>query len=174
MKQLRSLTLRNKSSSKLIFLVISVVASFAVSGSLFAEWVLGKAPCFLCLVQRGIHCLLLPIALIGCIAPRLRSTMRIACLSILLISAIVGSYHSLVQFGVLPDQCKTTTVVTDEASFKTLLLKRGENKPCAEPDWGTSYARVPLINAFISILLFAYVKIKVKSILDQSGLIFDK
>lgn len=124
------------------FTLMLVASCLAVALSLFAEFVLQQPPCFLCLVQRGLYCLLAGVALMR----------RSWCaFFVLLISCAVAAYHSLVQFNVLKDRCAAKVQIEDIASYREFLAAN-KMPSCAET-WRVGFMPVSLLNGLYSLTL---------------------
>ena len=150
------LWLTNKMSWKSAFLAILGTSALAISCSLFAEFFLNKIPCLLCLVERGMYCVLLVASFIGAFFLTRRHLARRFCQGLLIGSFAISMYHSLVQSELLPDRCKISSQIEDLSSYKNLLLKGKGNRPsCSEASWKIGLVPIPIINGVVSVLLFS-------------------
>ena len=124
---------------------ILIASGGAALLSLFAELGLGLVPCFLCLVQRGLH-----------LATFAASRFRTLCLLLLSLSLLVSTYHALIQFGWIQDRCRTAHI-TDLASYRAALTA---SPPCKEA-WTIANVPASVLNALLSgLLLFTQFKRK--------------
>ncbi len=128
----------------LIFLFSGCAAVF----SFFAEMGFGMTPCFLCLVQKALHLSLFVFSALFLISGKRLFTF----LSLILLAAsvLVASYHTLIQFGLVQDQCQAAVRITDLASYKAAL---SAPSPCKE-SWKLGSIPVSAFNAAVSGGLF--------------------
>lgn len=144
------------------FFVILVISGLAISGSFFAQFVLGKTPCFLCLVQRTSYCLLLATAGIGFFLP-FKFLANISCRVILIFLCLVSVYHNLVYFKFLKDRCISKTEVIDIESYKMHLTQnRNDRVSCSENIWKVGSVPISIINIFISFFLLYFLIVSSK------------
>ena len=138
-----------KSIQESTLTVTLAVSCLAVSGSLFAEFVLDK----LCIIQRGLWLLLLGAAAFGFFLTR-KSIAKRVCQALLVGLCVVSIYHSLVQFKILRDRCTVDIEVSDLAAYRTLILKSEKAKPpCSEEIFNIGGIPIPVFSGITSILL---------------------
>ncbi len=121
---------------------VLIASGGAAAFSLFAELGLGLAPCFLCLIQRGLH-----LATFAC------ARIRKLCLLLLSLSLLVSTYHALVQFGLIQDRCKAARI-TDLASYKQALRASPPCKEAGEIAGVPASALNALLSGFLLITQF--------------------
>lgn len=145
---------QNRISQKSNFLMIAGTSGLAICASLCAEFIFGKIPCFLCLIQRGLYGLLLAITIVG-IFSHLNALCRKFCMVLLVASSLVAGYHTLVQLKIVKDRCKNHFQVESITSYKDLLLESKISRPsCSEDIWKIGYIPISGINGILSIFLF--------------------
>ena len=134
--------------------LILCASSLSVGSSLIAETLLHLSPCILCQVQRGLHVLLIPIALCWLSAPydAMKLRLKKICLCLLALSALVAAYHTLVQWNWVQDRCKSSVEIMDAASYRALLSE--SPKGCSKSGWKWGKVPVSAMNAFLSLFLF--------------------
>jgi len=155
MKMPKLYSLKTRVSTKSALSAVFGISALTLCISLFAELFLSKNPCFLCLVERWVYCLLLGPAFIGISFPNWQRFAKRCCQGLLILSFTVSAYHSLVQFQILLDRCQTSRKVEDLSSYKTMLLSHAKKRPsCSEVSWKIGIVPMPIVNAALSILLF--------------------
>ena len=106
---------------KRIFALILGVSISSALLSLFIEFGLHMKPCFLCSLQRYIYVSLIPLSSLGFF--RFHKTARFACIALLSLSALVATYHTLIQYNLVADRCKSAYSVNTADDYKKLLAK---------------------------------------------------
>lgn len=149
------LKFQDRIPEKMRFLFVAGVSGLSVCISFFIELVFGQIPCLLCLIQRGLHGLLFAIALIGAFS-YIRHLLRKCCQSVLIASCLVAGYHSLVQFKLVKDRCKSDTQIENLTSYKSLLMESKKRRPsCSEDVWKIGPIPISMMNGILSILLLS-------------------
>lgn len=137
--------------------MIAGVAALSICASMLMEFIGSRIPCSLCLVQRGLHCLLLTAALVG-VFSSLGNLARRSCQAILIIGSMVATYHTLVQLKIVKDRCKSHFEVEDFASYKNLLIASQKSRPsCSEDPWKFGPFPISGINGLISACLIGVI-----------------
>lgn len=119
--------------------------------SFLAEHLFSIQPCQLCWAQRAFYLALIPTAFLGFFN---KKTGKALCLLLLAGNLFIAAYHTLIQFGILDDRCKTGIAVRDSASYLTMLQ---EKRSCAD-SWKIFEIPVSALNGLMSIGLMVLLK----------------
>lgn len=134
------------------FWFISSIAFFVIVFSYTIEKGFNLPVCKLCLIQRYLYASLFLVSLIGLIKkPQIALTL---CMLVLSFLFVVSTYHSLIQFGLLKDQCiSLASKITNMTSFEQTLFE--SPVPCSNKS--LSFMGLPLstYSAFISLGLIS-------------------
>jgi disulfide bond formation protein DsbB len=139
-------------------LIVAAGGAATIAGAYFFQYVLGVQPCPLCLLQRKVYYVGIPLALIVAFvafrhAPRSVVTGGLALLGIvMLIGAGVAVYHSGVEWKFWPGPADCTGDITSFGSAGGLLDKMNQTS-IVRCDQATRYFGVSLANANIVISL---------------------
>jgi disulfide bond formation protein DsbB len=148
--------LKTNRPSKSTFSAIFFAACLALSVSFFVEFFLEKRPCFLCTIQRALYLSLLVSTLIGIVSSFTAMAKMLCQISLICIFAVAG-YHSLIQFEVIKDTCKTESKIGDIESYKKLLLKTENSAPsCSDNSWSIGGIPLSIINGLMALGLFCF------------------
>ncbi len=132
-------------------IAILILSAACAAGSFLAEHLFSIQPCQLCWAQRAFYLALIPTAFLGLFY---KKTGRTLCLLLLAANLFVAAYHSLIQFGILDDRCKTGLEVKDSKSYLAALAKK---KSCAD-SWRIFEIPVSVLNGLLSIGLMVLLK----------------
>jgi disulfide bond formation protein DsbB len=138
-----------------IFILLLILSLLALSGSFLID--LTKVTvCLLCSLQRIPYFLIMAMSIIGILFSKKKFLLW--CIFVLLISNVcLGTYHTLVQRGVIPDPCKVEKV----ASIEDFRSKLTNKKSCKNSGW--NFFGIPLssFNALTSLIAAAIVAVYV-------------
>ncbi len=138
-------------------IILLIASGSCVAFSLIAEFGFNLIPCFLCSIQRGVH-----LALFGTSALFLISKKKFLgtlCMILLAAGFFVALYHTLVQLGVLQENCRHTRRITDLASYQAALRAL----PCKEA-WKMFSFPISALNAALTAGLFLFTFFKRKQL----------
>jgi len=125
-----------------------IISLFAFGFSLYAEYILGKSACTLCLVQRWPYAIAVLVALIG-IFSRYTTLAVYVLLGIFLFELGVSIYHLLVQYGIVSDPCSVPKITNQEEFWNVLKAPL----PCSKITWKFFGIPAAGYNALISLNL---------------------
>ncbi len=137
-------------------LIVAAGGIATILGAYFFQYVLGVAPCELCLLQRKVYYVGIPLALVVAFVvsrqpPRSVVVGALALLAIvMLIGAAIAVYHSGVEWKLWPGPAECTG---DVGSFGNAggLLEQMQKTNIVRCDQATRYFGVSLANANIVI-----------------------
>ncbi len=130
---------------------IFLVSLSCAACSFIAEHLFSIQPCQLCWVQRVFYLALIPTAVLGFFY---KKTGRTLCALLLAGNLFAAAYHTLIQFGILDDRCKTVLSVRDSDSYLALL---SEKRSCAD-SWKIFQIPVSALNGLMSVGLMVLLK----------------
>lgn len=107
-----------------------IISLFAFGFSLYAEYILGKSACKLCLFQRWPYAITGLLSLLG-IFSRYTTLAVYALLGIFLFELGISTYHLLVQYGLVSDPCSVPIITNSEEFWRVL----NEPIPCSKVTW---------------------------------------
>jgi disulfide bond formation protein DsbB len=141
--------------------IVAFVAVATIAGAWFFELVLGIKPCELCLEQRYAYYLIIPLAIVLAWAASRRAprALLLGGLAIValaaLANAVLGAYHSGVEWGWWPGPTACSGPITDFGkpgnlfeSLKTLKVVR-----CDEVQWRFLGLSLAGYNVLISLFM---------------------
>ncbi len=137
----------------MIFLT-GFIAALAISFSFFAEFGLHHPPCVLCTIQRMLWLSLLSTAVLSIF---LKTFAKRLILILLALNLCTAAYHTLVQFKIIEDRCKTNLQIKDLDAYAA-ILKQGGLHGCSEDTWTIAKIPAPILNgaACLSLLCFIW------------------
>lgn len=107
------------------------VACLCVGASIFVQYTKHVEPCNLCLLQRAIW---IGVVIFSGLWALIRSRiLQYGAVLFLLSGFSVSSYHSMVQAGILSDQCSAQTEVASLEDFELMLENSKEGCSRADP-----------------------------------------
>ena len=151
---LKLLTQPINRSLKLLFSVIFLTSVVALILSFFVEFFSNLTPCLLCNIQRGIYGLLGFSSLSGIVCSFTNLSKRL-CQICLMLLLIVASYHTLVQFGILRDRCRTETQVESIEAYKKSLEASKASSGCADSAWKILNVPISVWNGLLALSFLA-------------------
>jgi len=107
-----------------------IISLFAFGFSLYAEYILGKSACTLCVLQRWPYAIAVLVSLLG-IFSRHTTLAIYTLLGIFLFEFGVSTYHLLVQYGIVSDPCSVPKITNSEEFWKVLKAPL----PCSKITW---------------------------------------
>lgn len=140
--------MNNQGKHGRIYWLILLISSFVLTFSFVAEGLWNINPCKLCLLQRGLYCLIFLLGSVGLAVKGSRKALKIALIGILSFNALVASYHTGIQEGVFKDKCKAASI-RSKADFIQVLSK---DAPCAKK-WSPGGINAPIWNLILSMVL---------------------
>jgi disulfide bond formation protein DsbB len=144
-------------------IVIAIVGAAAILGAYYFQYVLGLAPCPLCLEQRIAYYFAIPLALIVAFAyfrgaPRALLTSALGLIALaMLVNAGLGVYHAGVEwkFWPGPSDCSGPVTSLGRASDLMRQLRNVTVVRCDEAAWRFLGLSLAGYNVLISLALAA-------------------
>lgn len=142
---------------------IAAIGALTIAGAWFFQLVLDIRPCPLCLEQRYAYYLAIPLALVtallarrGAAALLLQALFAVLCLA-LVANAVLGAYHSGVEWGFWQGPTDCTGPVQDFGNAADLLASLDKVKVvrCDEVQWRFLGLSLAGYNVLISLAMAA-------------------
>jgi disulfide bond formation protein DsbB len=151
--------------NQLVLLGITLIAMISLSIAYFVEYVLGFAPCPLCLYQRFPYFVLIILGIIGVFIER-KNPIFLGIILTISSSIILAGYHTGVERGIFApsDSCKGEVQISAADAMK--LLYDQPIATCTKPPFkvvGLSMTEWNLLyNLFLLVILITYYKLNIK------------
>lgn len=144
-----------------IFVTLTIAAASSLLFSYYVEYVIGAAPCYLCLWQRFIFYLLLGLSVIAVICHKLRNILyKLVICSILLSIAVSGYHYGVENMIFTPTKTCTTNTISQNFSsaseMKQSLMHVDMAPDCRSPGFRIMGISMTTMNLVWSIMLLCF------------------
>ena len=140
-------------NSKNIFFLVVLFSTFAILSAFFMQYVLGHAPCKLCIYQRIPYYIIILIGLITLFFPRIIKFTTFLLIFSLLAEFLVSNYHTLSTYDVISySGCQSAKIPSDINQLKEALMSDTLIVNCSNAN--LKYFGIPLslYNSFFSLM----------------------
>ena len=124
----------------------------ALGFSYYTEYANHLPPCTLCLIQRSLYGLTFIAALLGA-ATSYKTIAKWSVVTLLSLNFAIASYHTLVQYKIVEDRCKSETI-QDMNAYKTMLTAKRPG--CSDASWKIGPIPAPILSGLFSLALVIY------------------
>ena len=140
-------------NSKNIFFLAVLFSIFAILSAFFMQYVLGHAPCKLCIYQRIPYYIIILVGLITLFFPKIINLTSFLLIFLLLAEFLVSNYHTLSTYEVISySGCQSAEIPNDINQLKEALMSDTLIVDCSNAN--LKYFGIPLsiYNSFFSIM----------------------
>jgi disulfide bond formation protein DsbB len=135
-----------------MIILTGFIAALAASFSFFAEFGLHHPPCSLCAIQRTLWLSILATAPLSIF---FKTFAKRLILLLLTLNLCMAAYHTLVQFKIMEDRCKTDLQINDPDAYAE-ILKKGGLQGCSEKTWTIAKIPAPILNGVTCLFLLYF------------------
>ena len=140
-------------NSKNIFFLVVLFSIFAILSALFMQYVLGHAPCKLCIYQRIPYYLIILLGLITFFFPKIIKLTSFLIIFLLLAEFFAANYHTLSTYEIISySGCQSAEIPSDINQLKEALMSDTLIVNCSNAN--LKYFGIPLsiYNSFFSLM----------------------
>ena len=140
-------------NSKNIFYLTILFSIFAILSAFFMQYVLGHAPCKLCIYQRIPYYLIILIGLVTFFFPKIIKISSLLLILLLIAEFLISNYHTLTTYGIITyNGCQSAEIPNDINKLKEALMSDTLIVNCSNAN--LKYFGIPLslYNSFFSLM----------------------
>ena len=140
-------------NSKNIFYLTILFSISAILSAFFMQYVLGHAPCKLCIYQRIPYYLIILIGLVTFFFPKIIKISSLLLILLLIAEFLISNYHTLTTYGIIAyNGCQSAEIPNDINKLKEALMSDTLIVNCSNAN--LKYFGIPLslYNSFFSLM----------------------
>ena len=140
-------------NSKNIFYLTILFSISAILSAFFMQYVLGHAPCKLCIYQRIPYYLIILIGLVTFFFPKIIKISSLLLILLLIVEFLISNYHTLTTYGIIAySGCQSAEIPNDINKLKEALMSDTLIVNCSNAN--LKYFGIPLslYNSFFSLM----------------------
>jgi len=155
-------------NSKNIFFLVVLFSIVAILSAFFMQYILGHAPCKLCIYQRIPYYIIILLGIVTVFFPKILKLSSFFLILLLITEFLISNYHTLSTYEIISySGCESAEIPDDIKQLKEALMSDTLTVSCSNAN--LKYFGIPLsiYNSFFSLMFLIVITFYVRKEKNQ-------